>query len=315
MANFYLGLWAIVFSLSIGLLVKASGWFIKYAEKLGLQLKIPPFLVGMVIVSIGTSLPELASSLIAAWEKSGSFVLGNILGSNIANILLVLGIAAVFHKGTLRIPRQIRKIDSFILLGSAFIFFIISLDGKITLSEGMFTAGIYLFYIVYSSLTYKRQYLELERKAKGFFAKDWIAFGAAALGLLLGAKYTVDSIIHISRTANIDSEVLSATIVALGTSLPEAIVVFKAARLGKTSIALGNILGSNIFNIMAIIGIASLFTTISVPSDITSFFLPAMIGASFLYFLFARDGKVTNREGLLLLGLYLLFLVKSFYLS
>ncbi len=295
--------WAVVFVLSLALLVKSSDYFTASAEKLGLRLGLPHFIVGVTVVAVGTSLPELASSLAAVTMGSPEIVAGNVLGSNITNIFLIIGLAGIAGK-KISISYDLLKVDLPLLIASAFLLAILAYDGAFTFADAVISlAGlaVYFGYVVSASR-------DGERKAGSFTLKDAVVLAVSALALYLSAEYTVRSVVEISGFIGVGADVVAATAVALGTSLPELSVSLVAARKGRAEMAIGNVLGSNIFNSFGVTGASALIGTVPFSQAMTSFALPFMLVATLLYFFMTQDRQLTRWEGGMLLIFYAYYL-------
>jgi cation:H+ antiporter len=312
-------IWIIIFVVSLFILIKASDYFTNAAEKIGLYLELPAFIVGVTIVSIGTSLPELASSIFAVFMGSSEIVVGNVIGSNIINIFLVLGIVAVVSKDVIKISFELIHVDLPLLVGSAFLLGVTIYDGIFTLPEALLCIAGLILYLLYTINVEKTQ----ENKAKGerkelrkreLRGKTLIILLVSIFFIYLGAKYTIESVIKLSEILNIGKEIIAISAVALGTSLPELTVSINAARKGRQEIAVGNVLGSNIFNTFAVMGIPALFGTLVIPQSILTFGLPMMLIATLLYFFITQEKEITKWEGYLLLIFYVFFIGKLFNL-
>ena len=313
-------LWAGIFIVSLLVLIKASGYFTDSAERIGIFFGISAFIVGVTIVSIGTSLPELVSSIFAVLKGSPEIVAGNVIGSNIANILLVLGLAAIIGK-KLKITYELRHVDLPFLVGSAFLLMVTVWDGLFTLPEALLCIATLIVYLLYTINTAKEHKdVEIKKEMKGELKKKKLGWKTYIILLLSGffiyisAKYTVEAVIKLSEMLNIGAEIIAVSAVALGTSLPELMVTIVAARKGKPEIAVGNILGSNIFNTFAVMGIPALIGTLVIPSTILTFSLPIMLIATLLFFFVTLEKEVTNWEGWMLLIFYVFFIGKLFNL-
>ncbi|MFO7711061.1 MAG: calcium/sodium antiporter [Candidatus Woesearchaeota archaeon] len=298
-------LWILVFVASLAALVKSSDYFTESAERLGIHFGIPSFIVGVTIVAVGTSLPELISSLFAVYKGSSEIVFGNAVGSNIANIFLVLGAAAVIGKN-FKIKHRILDVDLPLLVGSAFLLTIFAWDGQFTAMEGILSLIALVIYLAY---TFQTEGIEAEKK-DGQPLKETIILIVSGVFIFLGAHFTIESVIQISRIFQIGTELIAVSAIALGTSLPELMVTFQAARKGNPEIAVGNVLGSNIFNTLAVMGIPALFSTLIITEEMLYFSLPVMLMATVLYFFMTQDRKMTRWEGYLLLLFYVVFLIK-----
>jgi len=310
-------IWIIVFIVAIIILVKSSDYFTSASEKIGLALKMPAFIVGITLVAIGTSLPELISSIIAVTSGASEIVVGNVIGSNIANILLVFAIAIIVSR-KLKLTSALEKIDLPFFLGSALILAMMVWDGVYTWPEAVISLAIAVVYLVYTVRTNKED-VQAKKELKKEFVKipkiDWkviATFIVSAALIYLGAKYTVDSVINISQIFNIGTEIVAVVAVALGTSLPELAVTWSAARKGNVELAVGNVLGSNIFNALIVMGIPALIGTLIIPASILSFGLPMMLISTALFFFLVKNKTIFRAEGVMLIIFYLFFVLKSF---
>ena len=291
---------------SLVVLLKGSDWFVDSAEEIGLSMGISPFLIGVTIVAFGTSLPELAASIASVLADDSKIVVGNVVGSNITNIALVLGLTALVAK-EIKLEYNIWHIDMPYLWGSAFFLWLALKDLHLSLGEAiLFLGGIGIF-LAYSF-----------KQSDGYGTKtksSWKTYAFFVLGgafVWVGAKYTITAITQLSTMVGIGSEIIALTAVALGTSLPEVIVSINAARKGKTSIAVGNVLGSNIFNTYVVMAIPSFLGTLEIPPQIMDFSMPLMIVMTILFGMVSNNKNITRWEGLLLILFYAFFLVESF---
>lgn len=223
-------MWIIVFVVAIAVLVKASDYFTSNAEKIGIYYGMPAFLVGVTIVAVGTSLPELISSIFAILKGNTEIVAGNVIGSNIANIFLILGVATIIG-GRLKIMYELVKVDLPLLAGSAMLFGVMVWDGVFTFPEALMSlAGfaIYVHYTIKSSQEKTDPEIEREvkeiKKLKHIGSSPFLILIFSAVFIFIGAKYTVDSIVSIATIMNIGAEIIAVTAVAIGTSLPELAV-------------------------------------------------------------------------------------------
>lgn len=307
--------WALVFVVSLSVLVKASDVFTSSAEKIGLYYGVPAFIVGVTVVSMGTSLPELVSSVMAVLEGSSEIVAGTVVGSNITNVFLILGVAAVLTR-KMDVTFEVIHVDLPLLVGSAFLLALAAADGEFTKAEAFISLGGALAYISYALAVEKKdkslEVKELEKEARRVSISQgtWAALGFSTVFIYAGAKYTIDSIIALSDLLGIGKDVLASSIIALGTGLPELAVTYSAAKKGKAEMALGNILGSNVFNAFLVMGTAGLLGTLTVAATTVSVGLPIMIAATLLAFFIIQDKQVTLWEGWMLLLFYVFYLGK-----
>jgi len=317
-------LWTLAFLVSLLALIKSAEWFTEGAEELGILLGVPSYVVGVTIVAIGTSLPELVSSVFAVVEDSPEIVVGNAIGSNVTNIFLVLGVAAILG-GRLYVRREIVRIDLPMLASSAALLGLSALDGTVSRVEGfLLLAGafIYGFYGVRISRPSPVMMAEIEASVPEEVELRPRTLRPVVVLKLLGgvillyfaAEYTVRSVIELSSLFGVGKDLIAISAVALGTSLPELVVSVVAARRGRLEIAIGNVLGSNIFNAFAVVGIPALIVPLPVTNIVLTVGLPFMGVATVIYFFMAQDREVTRWEGMPLVLFYVLFIGKLFNL-
>lgn len=311
--------WIVVFIISVIVLIKGSDYFLDSAERIGLHFKVSPFIIGVSILAIGTSLPELITSIFAVLHNSSEIVIGNVIGSNIANFFLVLGVAAIIGK-KLKISHKIINVDLPLLVGSAAFLAITILDGVFTIYEAILAIAFLTIYI-FSTIKLEKEDIKVKKEVekqikehKKLGKKVWGILALSALLIYLGARYTIESVINISDMLNIGKEIIAISAVALGTSLPELFVSIKAAKKGKADMAIGNLLGSNIFNTLAVMGIPALIGKLIIPTSMITFGLPIMLLATLIYFFTIQDQEVTRWEGWMLIIFYILFIGKLFNL-
>lgn len=295
--------WVAVFVLSIGVLIKSSDYFTRSAEKLGMAVGLPHFIVGVTIVAVGTSLPELASSIAAVAMGRSEIVAGNVVGSNITNIFLIIGLAGIAGR-RIDIGYDLLRVDLPLLIASSFLLAILAYDGELTPAEGAILVAGLAVYLGYAMTSVKNG----EYRKEQFGARDAVILVGSAALLYLGAEYTVRSVVEISRNLGIGTEIVAATAVSLGTSLPELSVSVLAARRGRADMAIGNVLGSNIFNAFGVAGLSALVGAVMFPESITSFALPLMVAATLLYFFMTQDRQITCWEGGMLVIFYVYYL-------
>lgn len=317
-------LWSVAFIVALALLIYSSERFTTAAEKLGLHYGMSPFIVGVTIVSIGTSLPELAAGVIAANNGTTEIVVGNVIGSNISNLFLILGLGAVVAtwKKKLKFEFNFSSVDMPLFLGSVFLLAFAIWDGYFSLGEAIIFFLAYLMYMLYSINTGKKAVKKEEAmiekniphqyQKKGFPAKSFVTVVVCAFLIYIGAQLTVDSIIQLSFLLNVNSEIIALSAVALGTSLPELSVTIAAARKGSLELALGNVIGSNIFNTFMVMAIPAFVKDLVISQSILQFHLPLLIGGSVLVFLMMLDKEMTKWKGNFLILFYLFFLVELF---
>ena len=298
-------IWLIIFIVSLFVLIKASDFFTDAAEKIGISLGISPFLVGVTIVSIGTSLPELVSSIIAVYQNSSEIVFGNVMGSNIANIFLIIGTASLISS-PLNILYELIHVDLPLFVGSAFLLGLTVLDSNFSINEAIICILGYVVYVFYtiSSGKEEQQSETIDTSQKSFPVKQIVIVIVSALFVFFGATYTIKSVTKISEILEIGKELIALSAVALGTSLPELIVTISAARKGNPEIAVGNVLGSNIFNSLIVMGIPRLTGKLEIPDDVLGSGLLVLLVGTILFFFVTQDKQVTRWEGLIFFIFY-----------
>jgi len=299
-----------MFVVSLAVLVKASDWFTQSAEQIGRGIGISPFIIGVTIVAFGTSLPELISSIMAVKLGASEIVVGNVLGSNITNIFLIFGLTAIFSKNIL-LKYDLAIVDLPLLLGTTMLLALMIWDGEFSQIESVLCILGLIVYLVYAANAGSKEKTKDHPKTKIGF-RPWIMLLISGVIVYLGARFTVDAIIRLSDAFKVGKEVIAGSAVALGTSLPELTVSISAARKGTPEMAIGNILGSNIFNAFGVMGISALFGKLIIPIDMIREALPIMLIATFLFYFITQVKRVTRWEGALLLIFYIYYLSQLF---
>lgn len=270
----------------LGLLVVAGDLLVKGAVNLALRLGIPALIVGLTVVAFGTSAPEMMVSVAAVLDHNPGIALGNVVGSNTANILLVLGIPAIISM--IRTDEQDTRESYFIMLGASVLFILVCFMGPIRWPH----AALLLATLVVILIRQGRQALahrasRTEEEIEGVdvhmsLGKVALFIAIGLVGLPFGADFLVDGASSIARAAGIPDTVIGLTLVAIGTSLPELATSVTAAMKGRADVALGNVIGSNIFNLLGIIGVAGFFGRLDVPPGMLRLDLWVMLAASLL---------------------------------
>ncbi|MFC4816719.1 sodium:calcium antiporter [Flavobacterium sp. GCM10023249] len=300
-----------IFSLAlIGLLV-SSNYFTNAAEAIGKYLKLPSFVVGVFIVGIGTSLPELISGILSVNKGASEILSGNIIGANISNILLITGLAVVINKKNISLKSGYMYIDLNYLIGSFLFFYMIAYDGKMDAAESFFGLLIFIVYSIYLIKGEAKSKEDSNAKTEKFPIVSLLLLLVSAVGIYFGADYTIISLEKIAFDLSIPKSIVALTLLSLGTTLPELAVNISAIKNGKAEMAIGNVLGSSIFNTLVIPAIASFFGTIVVTNNLLQFSLPVMAACGLLFYLLTQDKKISVWEGLLFICLYSLFIFKT----
>ena len=298
--------------LSLFALYIGAGWLVKGSTELALKARISNLVIGLTIVAFGTSAPELVVSLNASLSGQGDIAVGNIIGSNIFNIAVILGISAAIHP--LQAKRQLTRLDIPILIVATVVFTLLFWNGTLNRLEGcLFLAGI-IIYTVFS-LYYSRKHEkkiqeqtgELEKQPEPWY-KDVLYIGGGLVILIFASNLLVNNAVSIAQELGVSEAVIGLTIVAAGTSLPELATSVVSALKKNPDIAIGNIVGSNLFNILAIAGTSSVVNPI-VAKNVNYIDLLVMLGLSLLLLPLAKSGqKISRTEGWALIVMYLCYL-------
>ncbi len=310
----------ILFIIGLIILIKGADWLVEHSSHFARSLGVSPLIIGLTIVAFGTSLPELIVSLFAAIRGNADISVGNIVGSNIANIGLIVGISAMVRGLRVQLSTLIYEMP--FLLVSAFLFMLLSNDNNLFSNDG-FSIGridglillvvfaVFLIYTLKSALeqrgkSLKRYEAEVKErttpKEKETLGKDigFMLLGLAAL--IIGGRILVDAAVKIAQSFGISEVFIGLTIIAVGTSLPELMTSAVAAWKKEADIALGNVIGSNIFNVLFVMGTTSLIKPIEVNPSILFFDMPIMILFSIgLLFFLTTNRKLTRWKGAALL--------------
>ncbi len=295
------------------LLWKSADVFIDSAVSIAVFFSISELVVGLTIASIGTSFPELITSVYAAYVGSSGIAIGNVVGSNLTNIALVLGICAAFRP--FDVGEKVFSRDGPIMVVVSISLLVVAfLLGKLLFFIGLF---LLLFFFIYMYLLFRDEAAEGRfpaDKRGNFLAKDVLMLFLGGLGIFIGAKLIVDSALEMAFLFGMISSVIGSTIVALGTSLPELFVSVSAVVKKHEGISIGNIIGSNVFNMTLVLGAASVMTPLEFDHPMICWNLPMMIFISslFLFFIRARSYRLRRWNGIIFLMLYTVFLYGNF---
>tara|TARA_R110000796_G_scaffold127333_5_gene242606 strand:- start:18560 stop:19633 length:1074 start_codon:yes stop_codon:yes gene_type:complete len=309
------------------LLVAGAEVLVRGAAKLAAQFGIPPLVIGLTVVAFGTSAPETAVSVQAAFNGSGDLAIGNVIGSNIANVLLILGLTALV--APLIVSRQLIRLDVPIMIGASLVTYALAWDGSLSRLDGALLFAAVVAYTLFLVISSRR---EKAAEADDEFAKEFgldepakpyaglINAGLVIAGLVLlvlGSNFLVEGAVELARALGLSELVIGLTVIAIGTSLPELATSILAAIRGERDIAVGNIVGSNIFNLLCVLGLASLVSpqAIAVSANALAFDFPVMIAVAVACLPIFFAGYTINRwEGLLFIAYYIaytLYLVMS----
>ena len=305
----------LIFVAGIGLLYFGAEWLVKGASQLALGVGIRPLIVGLTILAMGTSAPEFAVSLLSAIHKSKDIALGNIIGSNIANIALVIGVAAVIRP--MKIQVNTVRLEMPYLIVATLVFYLLSLDGLIGFFDGLGMLCGFMLFMVYLGFMASRDRRDDKKlhAEMGDYQPDKrsISFHllltlGGLIGLLLGSYLLVSSAVELAQALGVSQLVIGITLVAVGTSLPEMAISAVGSYRGHTDLAVGNAVGSNIFNILFVIAFVSMIYPIPVDPELLGFQYLFMSVLTMIFLPMMWTGFILNRlEGVLLLFIYAFF--------
>lgn len=328
------------------LLIKGSDYFVRSAGSIAKDLGVSGFVIGLTLVALGTSLPEVASSVIATLKGSTGIVIGNVVGSNIANMALVIGLTAAFIAVSTK--EEMLKRDGYVMLFATLLFFLFMLNGTISRLQAGILLMLYIAYMVFLlevkherkeeqhfkhflDYFFKFRYMRTIKKKMftnnknkkikrrfgefsriGLF-KDIAVLVFSGIALVIGAKLLITEAIFFAGMLNLSETLIGISLVALGTSLPELMVSLTSARMGFGDIAVGNIIGSNIANILLVVGVSGILAPLTVVKSVLLESGPFLIITTILLLIFIRSGwKLSRKEGVTFLGMYVVFMAFLF---
>ena len=299
----------------VGLVMLCFGgnWLVSGGVAIAKKFRISSLVIGMTIVAYGTSTPELAASIAAASEHS-AIILGNIVGSNIANIGMVIGVSAILIP--IAVGRSVLRKEIPIMLGVSFLLVLVSLDGELSQYDGiLFLVGLGVFAI----FTYKDAMKHREKNPETMIEDTQNVYpksiGLIALGIVLlyvGAYLTVENSVILAKEFGLSEKIIGLTVIAIGTSLPELITSVIAIRKGHTDIGVGNIIGSNIYNILMIMGVGAALGDVLITSDVYVDYA-IMILFSLSLFIALKTKVIGKVAGIILVMGYVAYLISAFF--
>lgn len=302
-------------ALGIAGLYFGGDYLVDGASRLARVLGIPVTIVGLTIVAFGTSMPEMVTNVVAASRGTPDLAIGNILGSSIANIAMILGLSAVVATVPLNTAGVWR--DWLIMLGAAILTYVLlTIDGGLSRLDGIILFSGIILYVLRAIRTAQVEHHETPEEHDAHEHPEdprvarlllIVVFGLALL--IVGAQLTVDGAVGIARLVGISELIIGVTLVAVGTSLPELATSVVAAAKNENEIAIGNVIGSNIFNVLCVLGVSGILSPFAVNRDALIFDGPVMLGVSVLLGVLIWKGSLTRRDGTILLISYLAFLV------
>lgn len=301
-------------------LIVGAEALVRGASRMAAVLGISPLVVGLTVVAFGTSSPELAVSVKSALADQASIAVGNVLGSNIFNVLFILGLSALI--APLIVSQQLIRLDVPVMIFVSIVVLIFSLDKIFSRTDGLMLAAglvIYIWFLIHQSRKESAQVTQWnaeDSEAQKETIANWgknigLVIGGLVL-LVLGSRWLVDSAVSFAQYLGVSELVVGLTIVAAGTSLPEVVTSVVAVARGERDIAVGNVVGSNIFNLVGVLGLASIVAPagIEISTAVIGFDIPVMVAVAFACLLiFFTGGVISRKEGALLLGYYVAYTV------
>lgn len=302
-------------ALALFALVKGADYFIDGSKEAGAAIGLSPFVIGIIVVGFGTSLPELASSLFATLSGSTDFAIATVVGSNVTNILLIAGLLIAIG-GRIVVERDLVRTElPIFLIATAALVYVLR-DGAIVLVESLLlisTFAAYLWYLMYEARSMDDVETTAATRGKKVSVRAIFSLIGGLVAVMVGAHYTVEAVLGIARALAIPASMITITAVAIGTSLPELAVSLRALmKEGGIDLALGNIFGSNVFNALVVIGIPGLFSTLTLDTTIVSVGIPTMILASAVFFVIGLSRQFLRWQGFVFLAFFFLFLYEIF---
>ncbi len=305
----------LLFLLGIIFLAKSADWIVDSSSSIAKRFGVSGLVIGLTVVAFGTSLPELVVNLMAAWGGNGDIAFGNIVGSNIANVLLVLGTVAVL--GNIRLRRETVWHEIPFALLAAFVLFIMTSaffgnGGVLTRGDGLILLGLFasFLYYVFLMASENRKNFDVTSVTDKSGMITGLKLGLGVVGIYFGGKWVVEGAIVIAGILGMSEFLISATVIAIGTSLPELIVSVLAVKRGNVGLAVGNVIGSNVFNICWVLGIVPLVMPLAIPGYV-GFDVGVMFLATLILFLFMFIGKrheLRRADGILMLLCYVAYI-------
>ena len=290
------------------LLIKGSDFFVDGSSNIAFILKVPTLIVGLTIVAFGTSAPEAAVSITSSLAGSNALALSNVIGSNLFNMMLIIGLCALLNE--LKITKQVLNVDlPFLVFLTGVLTAFILFGWKITRIEGIILLILIISYVAYLvHNARKSEESKVVEKPKMSLLRSIIYIVGGVAGIIIGADFVVDSASYIAMAFGMSETLVGLTIVAMGTSLPELVTSLTALRKGENELIIGNVIGSNIFNISMVLGASSAISPIAVnPNMLTDIAL--MLGVTILFFIFGKtQSKYDKKEGFILVALFIAYM-------
>ena len=303
-----IGIQLILLVVGFVLLIKGSDFFVDGSSNIASILKIPTLIVGLTIVAFGTSAPEAAVSITSSLSGSNALAVSNVIGSNLFNMMLIIGLCALLRE--LKIGRDVLNKDlPFLVVITAILSAFIIIGWSISRIEGIILLLLiigYVAYLVYSAKNTKEA--QIVEKPKMSLLRSIIYIVGGMAGIIIGADFVVDSASYIAMAFGMSETLVGLTIVAIGTSLPELVTSLTALKKDENQLIIGNVIGSNIFNILFVLGASSTISPIAInPNMIIDIAL--MLGVTILFFIFGKtQDKYDKKEGFILVALFIAYM-------
>lgn len=304
----------LVFVFSLFILIKGADVFVEEAKTIGVKMGMSPFAIGVLIVGIGTSLPELASSLAAVYNNETTMVTANVVGSNITNILLIVGLLALISpKIVIRRDLMKSELPIFVIATTHFLFIIH--DGIVTRVESFLLLGTfaaYLWYIIKEPPSDLEVIEEVSKEDNSNLFKSIALLVVGLVAIVLGAHFTVYSAIEMASLIGVPISIVTILGIAIGTSLPELAASFKAIKIGDSDLAIGNIFGSNVMNMLFVVGLPAFFTNLLVDNVVMEMGMYILLATSVIFFVHGLSRRLMRWEGAMLLLFFAFFVIQLF---
>lgn len=303
-----IGIQLILLIVGFILLIKGSDFFVDGSSNIASILKIPTLIVGLTIVAFGTSAPEAAVSITSSLSGNNALAVSNVIGSNLFNMMLIIGLCALLRE--LKIGRDVLNKDlPFLVVITAILSAFIIIGWSISRIEGIILLLLiigYVAYLVYSAKNTKEA--QIVEKPKMSLLRSIIYIVGGMAGIIIGADFVVDSASYIAMAFGMSETLVGLTIVAIGTSLPELVTSLTALKKDENQLIIGNVIGSNIFNILFVLGASSIISPITInPNMIVDIAL--MLGVTILFFIFGKtQDKYDKKEGFILVALFIAYM-------
>ncbi len=309
----------VLFVIGLVILIVGAELLVRGASRLAVGFGISPLVVGLTVVAFGTSSPELAVSIGSALSGQADIALGNVVGSNIFNVLFILGLSALI--GALVVAQQLIRLDAPLMVGVSILPLLLGLDGKIGRLDGLLLFAGIVAYIIFAIRQSRKETRQIEAEYEQEFGQGkrmgprqaLIQVGFVIVGLVLlvaGARWLVDGAVAIARSLGLSELIIGLTIIAAGTSLPEVATSVIASLRGERDIAVGNVVGSNIFNVLAVLGLTAVVAPegVNVPAAALRFDIPFMIAVAIACLpIFFTGYRIARWEGALFLAYYIAY--------